>query len=106
MILALAAFSWRNALGLDASDADCVRAGQALEVSRARLVEIVESAMDAIISVDAGQRIALFDAAAERMFGCPAATAVGSPIDRFIPGRKEKAGPKAGFFTGMPSLIS
>lgn len=91
MILALAAFIWRNALDLDASDADRARAGQALEVSRARLAGIVESAMDAIISVDAGQRIVLFNAAAERMFGCPAAAAIGSPIDRFIPGRFREA---------------
>lgn len=62
--------------------------------------------MDAIIRVDAGQRIVPFNAAAERMFACPAAAAVGSPIDRFVPGSNEKAGPKAGFFAGMPSLIS
>jgi len=50
-----------------------------------RLDAIVRSAMDAIITVDAGQRIVLFNAAAERMFGCDAAQATGTPLDRFIP---------------------
>ncbi len=43
--------------------------------------------MDAIITVDEGQRILMFNAAAERIFGCPAADAVGGPLDRFIPER-------------------
>jgi PAS domain S-box-containing protein len=57
------------------------------EVGHARLAGIVDSAMDAIVTVDAGQRVALFNAAAEAMFRCPAAEAVGSPLDRFIPER-------------------
>ena len=55
--------------------------------SQSRLSGVIESAMDAIISVDAGQRITLFNGAAERMFGCPAAEALGQPLDRFIPER-------------------
>jgi two-component system sensor kinase FixL len=48
---------------------------------------IIGSATDAIITVDDEQNVTLFNAAAERMFGCPAAEAVGRPLDRFIPGR-------------------
>jgi PAS domain S-box-containing protein len=48
---------------------------------------IIRSAMDAIISINDEQRIIVFNAAAERMFGCPAAEAIGSPLDRFIPAR-------------------
>ena len=47
--------------------------------------------MDAIITVDADQRIVLFNPAAELMFRCPAAEAIGQPIDRFIPARFHEA---------------
>ncbi|HZX31439.1 MAG TPA: PAS domain S-box protein, partial [Rhodocyclaceae bacterium] len=52
-----------------------------------RFAALVDSAMDAIISVDAEQRILLFNRAAEIMFGCPAAEALGSDLGRFIPAR-------------------
>lgn len=58
-----------------------------LRTSEGRLTGIITSAMDAIITVDAGQRIVLFNAAAEKMFSIPAAEALGGPIDRFIPDR-------------------
>jgi len=51
------------------------------------LEAIVQSAMDAIITVDGRQRIAMFNAAAEKIFRCPAADAIGSALDRFIPER-------------------
>jgi signal transduction histidine kinase/ActR/RegA family two-component response regulator len=63
------------------------RAEQELVEGRQRLAGIVGSAMDAIISVDAAQRIVLFNAAAEKMFRCPATEAIGQPLDRFIPER-------------------
>src|SRR5579863_2105290 len=52
-----------------------------------RLTGIVESAMDAIIAVDGQQRIVVFNATAEKMFGCSTEEALGQPIDRFIPHR-------------------
>ena len=63
------------------------RAEQQSVEGRQRLAGIVGSAMDAIISVDAAQRIVLFNAAAEEMFRCPAAEAIGQSLERFIPGR-------------------
>jgi PAS domain S-box-containing protein len=53
----------------------------------ARLDAIVQSAMDAIVTVGADQRIVLFNAAAVQMFGCDAAQAIGTPLHRFIPER-------------------
>ncbi len=58
-----------------------------LRLSEAKLAGILASAMDAIITVDEDQRVLLFNAAAERMFRCPAAEALGESLDRFIPGR-------------------
>jgi two-component system cell cycle sensor histidine kinase/response regulator CckA len=52
-----------------------------------RLSAILNSAMDAIITVDEQQRVLLFNSAAENMFSCTAADAMGSSIGRFIPER-------------------
>jgi two-component system, LuxR family, sensor kinase FixL len=60
-------------------------AENALLESRAQLAGIIESAMDGIITIDSEQHILLFNTAAEKIFGCSAAEAVGQSIDRFIP---------------------
>ncbi len=61
--------------------------------SEQRLQAIIQSAMDAIIIVDAAQRIVLFNASAEQIFRCPAAEAIGTAISRFIPGQSLKPQP-------------
>ena len=66
---------------------DQKQAERSLLESKERLNGIVSSAMDAIITVDEEQRVVLFNEAAERMFGCPAAEALGRPFNRFIPER-------------------
>ncbi len=43
--------------------------------------------MDAVITVDESQNVVLFNAAAERIFGCRAGDAIGAPLERFIPQR-------------------
>jgi len=62
-------------------------AEDALLESRRRMEGIVESAMDALITVDEQHRIMLFNPAAERMFGVSAAEAIGAPLETFIPER-------------------
>ena len=57
----------------------------ALRESETRLAGLIDSAMDAVIAVDAEQCIVLFNPAAERMFGCAASDVLGTSIDRFIP---------------------
>jgi PAS domain S-box-containing protein len=62
-----------------------------LTVSRLRLESIVETAMDAIITVNEEQTVLLFNRAAEQMFGCLAQDAVGQPLARFVPARFREA---------------
>jgi PAS domain S-box-containing protein len=59
----------------------------ALRESRSRLNGIIESATDAILTIDGQYRVVLFNAAAEKMFGCPSAEAMGKSLDRFLPER-------------------
>ncbi|TBW34849.1 PAS domain S-box protein [Siculibacillus lacustris] len=77
-----------------------------LAESRARIESIVSSAMDAIISVDEDQRILLFNAAAERMFGCTAEEIRGRPLETFVPIRdRERHGAHFRAFAKMPASV-
>ncbi len=73
-------------LGMHA-ESETARMRQALSASQAQLAGILESAMDAVITVDESQRVILFNRAAEQMFGVPRADALGASLDRFIPAR-------------------
>ena len=64
-----------------------VKADEMLAQSEARLRGILDSAMDAIITIDETQHIMLFNAAAEKVFGASRSEAVGAPLARFIPER-------------------
>jgi two-component system cell cycle sensor histidine kinase/response regulator CckA len=61
-------------------------ASQLLE-SKARLAGIIDSAMDAIITIDSSQRVIMFNPAAEKMFHWSASQAIGQSLDHFIPER-------------------
>jgi PAS domain S-box-containing protein len=70
------------AIALDRHLADC-----ALRVSEAKLAGIISLASDAIISIDEGQHIVLFNEGAERIFGWARAVAIGRPLELLIPPR-------------------
>ena len=67
--------------------------GQRLEAEEqharlaARLAAMLDSAMDAIISVDEAQTIVLYNRAAERIFGWPSDQVLGQPLARLMPAR-------------------
>jgi PAS domain S-box-containing protein len=63
------------------------RAEDARRMSEARIAGIVNSAMDAVISVNSEQHIVLFNAAAEKIFCRTAESALGQHIDELVPER-------------------
>ncbi len=67
------------------------RAETKVLASKLRLEGVVQSAMDAIITVDDEQLITLFNHAAEAMFMCKADDVLGRPLDRLIPDRYREA---------------
>ncbi len=70
---------------------EVVKSSAAVRVSEEKLSRIIDSAMDAIITIDAQQRITMFNPAAEAMFRCPVADAIGTPLERFLPSRFRSA---------------
>lgn len=71
--------------GVTMDISDRRQAETALQENQAQLAGIIGSAMDAIISINERQRVVLFNAAAEMMFGCSTNEALGQPLNRFIP---------------------
>ena len=55
-----------------------------LEKSEKRLSSVLGNAMDAILTIDGQHRITLFNHAAEQMFRCNAAWAIGQPLERLL----------------------
>lgn len=53
----------------------------------ARLAGLLDSAMDAIVSVDEDQRIVIYNRAAERIFGWSVQEALGMPLELLLPQR-------------------
>ena len=63
------------------------QANEALRESRDRLDGIYRSVGEGIVSIDAEQRIAMFNSAAERIFGYSAAEMIGQPLNVLLPER-------------------
>jgi PAS domain S-box-containing protein len=58
-----------------------------LEASRATLAGILDSAAEAIVSIDESRSIRLFNKGAENIFGYPASEVVGQSLDMLVPER-------------------
>ncbi|HVZ43711.1 MAG TPA: PAS domain S-box protein [Ramlibacter sp.] len=57
------------------------------KAAAARLAGLLDSAMDAIISVDESQRVVIYNRAAEKIFGYAAAEMIGQPLAKLLPER-------------------
>lgn len=58
-----------------------------LKIANSRFSAVIQSAYDGVITVDRDQRIRLFNASAEEMFGYRAEEVIGQPLDMLIPDR-------------------
>jgi PAS domain S-box-containing protein len=67
------------------------RVAAAARECAAQLADILDTAMDAIVSVDERQRIVRVNPAAEQMFGHPAGSLVGRSLDVLIPAAQRQA---------------
>lgn len=72
-------------LALQESAAVLVQRNEDLLLSETRMAAIINSSLDAILCLDENHCIAVFNPAATQLFGCPAASAFGSPLSRFLP---------------------
>lgn len=55
------------------------------EIQSVHLSEIIDSAMDAIISLDSDFRVIIFNQAAEQLFGYPASEMLGKSLEKILP---------------------
>jgi formate hydrogenlyase transcriptional activator len=67
-----------------AAELERMYAVESLRHSEERLSNILASATDAIVTIDGDRHITLFNQAAEQVFRCSAAWAMGQPFDRLL----------------------
>lgn len=86
-VLLFTGFIWRTAAVLHSSDQSREMLVRAQRRQQAQLAGIINSAMDAIVTVDQAQHVVMFNPAAEQMFGHRAADLLGGPLDALLPER-------------------
>ncbi len=62
-----------------------------LVASEARLAGILDTAEDAVVSIDSQQRVVLFNHGAEKIFGYSATEILGEPLDTLLPKHSRKS---------------
>jgi PAS domain S-box-containing protein len=67
-----------------------MRAEEALQKSTSELTNIIETAMDAILTVNEDQLLVMINPAAERLFGFEGKDVVGKPLNELMPARFRK----------------
>lgn len=85
LVAAAAVFVFMRARGTMLAEAGAARSRSTKD--EARLMAIIRSSGEAIVTIDEEQRIVMFNPAAEQVFRCSAMDAIGGSIDRFIPER-------------------
>jgi formate hydrogenlyase transcriptional activator len=71
-------------IGISRDISERKRAEAAVRESEERLANVLDSAMDAIVTMDESHIVTLFNTAAEDIFQCPASRAIGHSFDRFM----------------------
>ncbi|MGN6669838.1 MAG: sensor histidine kinase, partial [Trinickia sp.] len=89
LIGAAAVFILLRKRGITIAEAGVARARASRD--EVRLLAIIRSSNEAIITIDEQQRILMFNPAAEKVFRCSAMDAIGTSIDQFIPERFRQA---------------
>jgi PAS domain S-box-containing protein len=76
-----------------------------LTESQTVLWAVLNATLDPILLLDAAARVTLFNPAAERVFACSAAVAMGAPIERFLPSGLPSETPSANGRFSSPQAI-
>ena len=87
----LAGLAWLVARERSGISGETRQARTLSSLNEARMMGIIRSSMEAIITIDESQRIVIFNPMAERLFGTSAMEAIGTPLSRFIPERLRAA---------------
>jgi PAS domain S-box-containing protein len=76
---------------LEVQEQAVLKQSDRLENTLAQFADILQSASDAIITIDESQRIILLNRQAEMIFGYQASEVIGKPLDLLIPNRFRSA---------------